>query len=171
MPSPHNRSSNYYGTAYGSGDDIDDGYSVTAGGNYDLGVAKIYAGVQYFDNIIPATTAVATTKDTFAAMGTGIKGQIKGYAAMAGGDTPVLGGTAMFAVGFTKAEDANPGDVKAENTRIGAGVGYTYALSKRTNIYAVVGYYRDSVDNYEGNLGDDRDPNVTTALIGLRHKF
>ena len=61
MPSPHNWSSNYYGTAYGSGDDIDDGYSGTAGVNYDLGVAKIYAGVQYFDNISPSTTAFATT--------------------------------------------------------------------------------------------------------------
>lgn len=154
--------------------DVDDGYSITAGGNYDLGAAKVYAGVQYFDNMIKATSADVTTKDTFAKIGTGINGQIKGYGVMAGVDTPVLGGTAMFAVGYTSTEEADPAaDVeKTESDRWGVGVGYTYNLSKRTNLYGVAAYYQDELKNEHTANGDrDRDPSSTSVVIGIRHKF
>lgn len=152
--------------------DVDDGFSITAGGNYDLGAAKIYAGVQYFDNMFKATTD-SDVKDTFAKIGNGFSGQLKGYGVMAGVDTPVLGGTAMFAVGYTSTEEANPAadTEKTESDRWGVGVGYTYSLSKRTNLYGVAAYYQDKIKNEHTTFTGDRDPSSTSVVIGLRHKF
>ena len=91
----------------------------------------------------------------------------------------------MIAAGYTSTEEANPAaDVqKTESDRWGVGVGYTYNLSKRTNLYGVAAYYRDSIKNERvektntaGNLtGEtslrDRDPSATTVVVGIRHKF
>ena len=181
----YNWSSNYAGSQLNGRQDLDDGFSVTAGGNYNFGVAKAYIGAQYFDNMIKTTTADDDTKDTFVKVGTGISGQVKGYGLIIGADAPVLGGTAMIAAGYTSTEEANPAaDVqKTESDRWGVGVGYTYNLSKRTNLYGVAAYYRDSIKNERvektntaGNLtGEtslrDRDPSATTVVVGIRHKF
>ena len=55
--------------------------------------------------------------------------------------------------------------------RLGVSVGYDYSLSKRTNVYTVLSYAKDKLEN-EGNVaGKDRDPNTTTWWVGMRHKF
>ena len=174
----YNWSSNYAGSQLNGRQDLDDGFSVTAGGNYNFGVAKAYIGAQYFDNMIKTTTADDDTKDTFVKVGTGISGQVKGYGLIIGADAPVLGGTAMIAAGYTSTEEANlAADVqKTESDRWG--VGYTYNLSKRTNLYGVAAYYRDSVKNERVETATsaditirDRDPSATTLVVGIRHKF
>ncbi|MBM6705099.1 porin, partial [Sutterella massiliensis] len=98
---------------------------------------------------------------------------IKGYSLMAGVDAPMFGGTGMFAVGYADTEDAevDKGAVKAESTRWGASAGYTYPLSKRTNVYGVVGYYQDKIENEEGKKGEDRDPSKAVVFLGMRHRF
>ena len=160
---------NWSSARYVNGD-VDDGFSVTAGGNFDFGVAKAYLGVQYFDNMFK-TTSAKDQKDTFAKIGTGVDGQLKGYGVIAGVDAPVLGGTAMFAVGYNDAKTTADVTDKAEAQRWGVGVGYTYALSKRTNLYGVAGDYQDKIEN-EGNVkGEDRDPSNTMFVVGMRHKF
>ncbi len=156
------------------GVDVDDGYTVTLGGSYDFEVVKAYLGAQYFDNMLGSLgTKADGNKDSFGLMSAvsdaGIK-QAKGYAVTAGVDAPVLGGNALFAVGYSYAEDStDTPDLKdAEFTRFGVSAGYTYALSKRTNVYGVVAYSQDKLEKIEET---DRDPSNYGVAIGLRHKF
>ena len=169
----YNWSSNLETTAnVPAGDDLDDGYAVTLGATYDFQVVKAYLAAQYFDNMVK-TSSTSEDKLTFSKIGTGILGQFKGYAVTAGVDAPVWGGTAMFAAGYTSTEatDNATGAKKAESDRWGLGVGYNYPLSKRTNVYAVAGYYQDKITNESGVDGADRDPSTTTVMLGMRHRF
>ena len=162
--------------------DLDDGLSVTLGGSYDFEVAKVFLSGQYFDNMIgndksqPGSDPVDAGKsDSFYSFSSYFDNQnpIEGYALQAGVSAPVAGGTAMFAVGYTDAEEANSeaDQAKVEFKRIGTSVGYTYSLSKRTNLYGVAAYYRDSVKNEGHEAGADRDPSTVTVYAGIRHTF
>ena len=162
--------------------DLDDGLSVTLGGSYDFEVAKIFLSGQYFDNMIgndksqPGSDPVDAGKsDSFYSFSSYFDNQnpIEGYALQAGVSAPVAGGTAMFAVGYTDAEEANSeaNQAKIEFKRIGMSVGYTYSLSKRTNLYGVAAYYRDSLKNEKNVAGADRDPSTVTVYAGIRHTF
>ena len=162
--------------------DLDDGLSVTLGGSYDFEVAKVFLSGQYFDNMIgndksqPNSDPVDAGKsDSFYSFSSylGNQNPIEGYALQAGVSAPVAGGTAMFAVGYTDAEEANSeaDQAKVEFKRIGTSVGYTYSLSKRTNLYGVAAYYRDSVKNEGHEAGADRDPSTVTVYAGIRHTF
>ena len=158
--------------------DLDDGLSVTLGGSYDFGVAKAYLSGQYFDNMLANDATVAAdqkdTMDTYASFGSYFSGKaFKGYSILAGMDAPVLGGKALFAVGYTDAKDADGSDAlgKTELSRYGASVGYTYDLSRRTNVYAVAAYYKDSVDKDASLSHQDHDPSTATIYAGIRHTF
>ena len=167
--------------------DLDDGLTVTLGGSYDFEVAKVFLSGQYFDNMIGndkygTKAANAGKSDSFYSFSGyfGDQNPIEGYALQAGVSAPVAGGTAMFAVGYTDAEQVKTPEGstdKAEFKRLGASVGYTYSLSKRTNVYGVAAYYRDSVDNAynadnkANDSADDRDPSTVTVYAGIRHTF
>ena len=159
--------------------DLDDGLTVTLGGSYDFEVAKVFLSGQYFDNMIgndkSGKTTDAGNSDSFYSFSSyfGDQNPIEGYALQAGVSAPVAGGTAMFAVGYTDAEEANSeaNQAKIEFKRIGTSVGYTYSLSKRTNLYGVAAYYRDSVKNEGHEAGADRDPSTVTVYAGIRHTF
>ncbi len=162
-------------------DDLDDGYAVTLGGFYDFGVAKVYLAGQYFDNML--TSSSDEDKDNALNLAGNVASNlgysyalIKGYGVTAGVRAPLWGGTGMFAVGYADTEAADFDDddgkyKKPELKRLGASIGYTYPLSKRTNIYGVAAYYQDKVDNYGGERGKDCDPSTTTVYVGLRHQF
>ena len=162
-----------------SDDDTDDAYTFSLGGNYDFGFMKAYLGAQYFDNMFKKTydwNGDDTDRDAYAAIGT--HGQFKGYGITAGVDAPVLGGTAMFAVGYSDTEqtEAKEGFDKEKMTRLGASVGYTYNLSKRTNLYTVLSYYKDKYEDEvttvnEKEVAGDRDPSSTMFWVGMRHRF
>ena len=79
----------------------------------------------------------------------------------------------MFAVGYSDTEqcEADAAGVKEEMTRLGASVGYSYNLSKRTNVYGVASYYQDSYDNYQNEKDKDYDPSTAILWLGMRHKF
>ena len=153
--------------------DLKDGFAVTLGGSYDFQVVKAYLAAQYFDNMWMSSSNAKESMD-FAKVGVGIDGPMKGYAVTAGVDAPIWGGTAMFAAGYTSTEadwDLDPADKKAESDRWGVGIGYNYPLSKRTNVYAVAGYYQDKITNEDCVPGEDRDPSTTTVMLGMRHRF
>ena len=153
--------------------DLKDGFAVTLGGSYDFQVVKAYLAAQYFDNMWMSSSNAKESMD-FAKVGVGIDGPMKGYAVTAGVDAPIWGGTAMFAAGYTSTEadwDLDPADKKAESDRWGVGIGYSYPLSKRTNVYAVAGYYQDKITNEDCVPGEDRDPSTTTVMLGMRHRF
>ncbi len=137
---------------------LDDGVAVILGGNYDFGVAKVFAKATYFDN-------AASYEDTFDLKKLGL-GTVKGWGAELGTDVPAFGGNFKAAVGYREAKNVDNTDVKAE--RWNAAVGYTYAFSKRTNVYGAVGYAQEKL---KGTAEDDRTPNKVQAGFGLVHKF
>lgn len=154
---------NYRSWYAASAHDTDDSLTVTLGGNYDFGVAQIFFGAQYFDEV--ETFGSLVTK-----VDTGFAGKIKGYGLNLSANIPVAGGKIMAGLGFVDAEaadseTAHDGD---EFQRYVVSVGYDYPFSKRTDAYVVASYMQDSID-YKAS--DDLDPSAYTLVVGLRHKF
>lgn len=129
----------------------------TFGGNYDFGVLKLFGGVQYFDKV---------GSDVF--KGTKIfSGKFKGWGAQVSASMPVAGGTLLAGVGYMDGKKAKGETVeKNDINRIRATVGYSYPLSKRTNVYAAAGLGRD-----ETKLTEKTKYDYATAFFGLRHNF
>lgn len=157
-----------YRTWNGAGaDDIDDSLTVTLGGNYDFGVAQVFFGAQYFDEV-KTFGSLLTTK--FDGTNTLFADKIKGYGLNLSANIPVAGGKIMAGLGFVDAEAAD--SLKAsdgdEFQRYVVSVGYDYPFSKRTDAYVVASYMQDSIDY---KVADDLDPSAYTLVVGLRHKF
>ena len=153
--------------------DIDDSLTVTLGGSYDFDVAKVYLGVQYFDEV-KASAFSGVVNDVV----DGLSGyKIKGYGVSLTADAPVAGGKAMFGVGYLDAdtsdnwEDNHVGST-AELQRYVVSVGYSYPFSKRTDVYGVATYMQDQVEAKTGNVKTaDFEPSAYGLYIGLRHLF
>lgn len=141
----------YDGTSLG---EQDDPLTVSLGGNYNFGVAKLYVATQYFKD---SGLAVKMIQNDNA-------GKFDGFGLSVGADVPAFGGTAKVLVGYMDAEDQNPdaNDVQ----RYTFSVGYEYPLSKRTFVYGGAGYYMDSYDK----ALDDK-ASVAAVNAGLVHKF
>lgn len=149
-----------------SAKDTDDSLTVTLGGNYDFNVAKLYAGVQYFDEVAGKWIGASANKP----------GKVKGWAATVSASAPVAGGNAMLGVGYT---DASAADSVTDNgnsardfdlSRWVVSAGYTYNLSKRTNLYGVASYMQDKLEPSVAGA-EDVKPTATTVMVGLRHRF
>ena len=148
--------------------DIDDSLTVTLGGSYDFEVVKVYLGAQYFDEV-----KLSNFKGVIKAAGVGQSNKVKGYGISLTGDAPVLGGKAMFGIGYTDAESADSEDKTAdvELQRYVVSVGYDYPFSKRTDVYAVASYMQDSWEDKSKAEKVDADPSAYTFYVGLRHRF
>ena len=140
-----------------SAKDTDDSLTVTLGGNYDFNVAKLYAGVQYFDEVAGKWIGASANKP----------GKVKGWAATVSASAPVAGGNAMLGVGYT---DASAADSVTDLSRWVVSAGYTYNLSKRTNLYGVASYMQDKLEPSAAGA-EDVKPTATTVMVGLRHRF
>ena len=136
--------------------DLDDGVAVILGGNYDFGVAKAFAKAAYFDNAV-------SYEDTFKLKDN--LGVVKGWGAELGTNVPAFGGNILAAVGYREAKNVDKTSIKSE--RWNAGLGYTYAFSKRTNVYGAVAYAQEKIKG----TAEDRTPNSVQAGFGLVHKF
>ncbi len=154
--------------------DVDDSLTVTFGGNYDFEVAKIYAGVQYFDEVDAKFLDGNYFDDTASTTNAGVlkDKKMKGYALTLSADAPLAGGKAMFGVGYYDAEAADS-VAKANDfdlTRWVVSAGYDYNLSKRTDVYAVANYMQDK---YEAKAAGSKEvkPDSYALMVGLRHKF
>ena len=162
-----------YATANANGaqpnaSDIDDSLTVTLGGSYDFEAVKVYLGAQYFDEV-----KLSNFKGVIKAAGVGQSNKVKGYGISLTGDAPVLGGKAMFGIGYTDAESADSEDKTAdvELQRYVVSVGYDYPFSKRTDVYAVASYMQDSWEDKSKAEKVDADPSAYTFYVGLRHRF
>ena len=152
----------------GTGEDMDDSLTVTLGGSYDFEAVKVYLGAQYFDEV-----KLSNFKGVIKAAGVGQSNKVKGYGISLTGDAPVLGGKAMFGIGYTDAESADSEDKTAdvELQRYVVSVGYDYPFSKRTDVYAVASYMQDSWEDKSKAEKVDADPSAYTFYVGLRHRF
>ena len=142
---------------YGS---VDNGYSFVLGGNYDFGVAKAFAKVTYFDNqvnVLDSFDLISDSRDLKKAEA------LKGWGAELGTNVPAFGGNFLAAVGYRDAKDVDDGSYKFK--RWNAAVGYTYAFSKRTNVYGLAGYAQEKANAL------DRKASGAQVGFGLVHKF
>ena len=135
----------------------DDPLTVSLGGNYNFGVAKLYVATQYFKDTGLAVEMIQTGKT----------GTFDGFGLSVGADVPAFGGTAKVLVGYMDAEDqtTTANDVQ----RYTFSVGYEYPLSKRTFVYGGAGYYMDSYDK-GFDAGYDDKASVAAVNAGLVHK-
>lgn len=145
----------------------DDPLTVSLGGNYNFGVAKLYVAGQYFkDSDLAVKQIDRHNKDTNTKGQTGK--QFNGFGLTVGADVPAFGGTAKALVGYMDADDQAATDAH-DMQRYAFSVGYEYPLSKRTFVYGGAGYYVDSYDK----VAADRDDKASVAAVnaGLVHKF
>ena len=152
--------------------DVDDSLTVTLGGSYDFDVAKLYLGVQYFDEVKVSSIGGLfgkTFKDDIYAGGFPSFGdtKIEGYSFALTGDMPLFNGKAMAGVAYIDAEPADSMKFDADINRYIVSVGYDYPFSKRTDVYTVASYMNDKVES----AGDEFNPSAYTLMVGLRHKF
>ena len=154
--------------------DQDDSLTVTFGGNYDFEVVKLYAGAQYFDEIKTSKMkGVIQDVDKFnSGASVGFADRMKGWSIGVSAGIPAAGGTVMVGAAYLDAEAADSESSEAtpddELTRWIVSAGYDYPFSKRTDVYGVVTYNQDSIDNVGAQ---DVDPSVWGVMIGLRHRF
>ena len=149
-----------YGNDAANYGNVDNGYSFILGGNYDFGVAKAFAKVTYFDNqvnVLDSFDLISDSRDLKKAEA------LKGWGAELGTNVPAFGGNFLAAVGYRDAKDVDDGSYKFK--RWNAAVGYTYAFSKRTNVYGLAGYAQEKANAL------DRKASGAPVGFGLVHKF
>lgn len=138
--------------------DVEDPLTVSLGGNYNFGVAKLYVATQYFKDSDLAVKMIQNVEKV---------GEFDGFGLSVGADVPAFGGTAKVLVGYMDAEDQT--SAANDVQRYTFSVGYEYPLSKRTFVYGGAGYYMDSYDKVD--VGHDDKASVAAVSAGLVHKF
>ena len=148
-------------------ENVDNGFSVIAGGNYDFKAVRVYGQVNYFDNQSTLVNSVGgLDKFTATTSTTDEKGNLgyEGWGISLGATAPAFGGTVIAGVSYRDAEEVQ-GD--NEYKRWEAALGYTYAFSKRTNAYAGVTYAQQKAEMKD----KDQTPSAVGVMAGLVHKF
>ena len=133
-----------------------DGRAFSFGGNYDFGAAKLYAAYQY-----GKSQNFAGGVNTYVKHET----QVKGHNFGLGVAVPVGVGTVNFAGYYTTAESENNSDNTVKTYNVAAT--YTYPFSKRTSVYAGVGYLQIK----DKLTGTSEKTKSFDAAIGLAHSF
>jgi predicted porin len=139
----------------------DDPWTVNLAANYDFGFIKPYIFAQYFKH--SAFNSVGSDYQTRISSGTGKK--YNGFGVLAAVQWPMFGGKAKVGAGYAKGE--GDGSNTTDVVRYSAHVGYDYSLSKRTDLYADLGWVRQDLKNTL-----DRS-NLTGAELsaGIVHRF
>ena len=147
--------------------DVEDPLTVSLGGNYNFGVAKLYVATQYFKDSDLSVKQIDRYDEKSNKTGCQDASQFDGFGLSVGADVPAFGGTAKVLVGYMDAEDQSTAAQDVQ--RYTFSVGYEYPLSKRTFVYGGAGYYMDSYDKVY--VGHDDKASVAAVNAGLVHKF
>lgn len=147
-------------TLKASGSRGDDGTNVTAGVNYDFGVAKVFLAGNYYK-----AGKVVGKKWTYDAENGGkteeTKTDISSWGVSTSVEAPLAAGTFQAAVGYgVETDDVEDTDTKVLNV----GAFYKYPLSKRTYVYAGAGYDQEKTD------GSDT-VKTYEVISGIAHHF
>ena len=164
-------------TAHNDGEkkDVEDAVRVILGGSYDLGAVKPYVSAAYFkDGAINDIGGMLdqnnSAKTTIADIGK--NNYFDGYGVVLGAKVPAFGGAFYGNVGYLDADsDSNALSSKIEKIEVKrwfAGIGYDYSLSKRTTVYADLGYAQDK---WEQGKTLDAKPSMFQGAVGLMHSF
>lgn len=163
-------------TMYGSVDskapaDVDNGYTVTLGGNYSFSNGlKLLAFVQYFDDQYLNTNARAgvTLDGVMHVTDQGGYGYVSGYGLSLGMNYPIGEGTLKGQIAYRDMDNTtDTNDV--DFNRWYVALGYDYPLSKRTNLYAMTGFTQEKVEN--NVTKKEATPYGYELSIGIVHRF
>ena len=151
-----------YGSDRKTAQNDNDGWTVTVGGNYTFdGGVKVLAFAQAFgEQELPTYRAGVGTAGVGALGGYGF---VDGYGVGLGVNVPALGGVAKASVGYRDME--NQSDVNFK--RVVAALGYDYAISKRTAVYAMTGWSQEKVET----ATTEAKPNGYEVTAGIVHRF
>ena len=160
-------------TMYGSVDskapaDVDNGYTVTLGGNYSFSNGlKLLAFVQYFDDQYLNTNARAgVTRDgVMHVTNDGGYGYVSGYGLSLGMNYPIGEGTLKGQVAYRDMDNTDDVDFN----RWYVALGYDYPLSKRTNLFAMTGFTQEKVEN--NVTKKEATPYGYELSVGIVHRF
>ena len=142
--------------------DADDAYNVTAGVNYDFGVAKAFLAANYFDGGERSNWVLSGMLDHEYTMGAGEYSQWGTVASVA---VPLSAGELQAMVGYGEGTFEPTVGEDVDLTRYTVGAYYEYPLSKRTYVYAAAGYTQTESDNW------DADEKYTKVISGIVHNF
>ena len=157
-------------TAHKAGEkqDVKDAVRVILGGSYDLGAVKPYVSAAYFkDGGIGDVGGMLAQHDELKTAG---DYYYDGYGLVLGAKVPAFGGAFYGSVGYLDADtDRNAKEEieKVDVKRWFVGVGYDYSLSKRTTVYADLGYAQDKWEQGK----DNAKPSMYRAAVGMMHSF
>ena len=169
-------------TVIGSDRKIDDALAFSIGANYDMGFMKPFIGFQYgkHEQSIGGVPGFET-EDTQTYIG-----DLDGFAVAMGSAFPVWGGELQVSVYYADgdgnaywyesgpAEGATSYDAyKMDVKRYGVALFHNYELSKRTSLYAGIGY---DYQEYDLNLvgGNEKEHSEQDGIqvgVGLVHNF
>lgn len=141
----------------------DDAYTLNLGANYNFGVAKVFAGGQYFKGVDDPANIYSVYDEEHSPLA-----NAKGWGATIGTEMPVAGGSFKLAGSYLDGETDNGANVQDMNA-YAVSVGYDYALSKRTSVYTAAGYtYREfELRNADSKWSQDQ----YQVMMGLVHSF
>lgn len=146
----------------GHGKDPEDQWTVSLAADYDFGVAKVYVAGQYFKD----ANTVGTFEELSVLSG---RDELEGYGFVVGADIPLAGGLLTVGGAYTDGEDKAK-DSKIEFDGWNVGAQYKYQLSKRTRVYATVGY-----TNLEAETGlatdETNEYKYWGGNVGIAHYF
>ena len=137
------------------------------GGNYDFGVAKVFAMGQYFNGLVESPTL-----DTLVTSGGYTTDGVKGYGFHLGTQVPVAGGLVTVGGYYSNFEQdgLKAGAEKKKGDYYGLAARYEYDLSKRTMLYVGAGYGVETRDKMADDK-DDAQNQLVQAYLGLTHRF
>lgn len=157
---------------------IDDAMAFSIGANYDMGFMKPFIGFQYgqHEQMIGGVSVVETDE-------TGsYVGDLDGYAVAVGSAFPIWGGelqvSVYYADGDGKAysyykDETTPEVSKMNVKRYGVALFHNYELSKRTSLYAGIGYDYQEYDESDVNSSEKAhsEQDSVQVGVGLVHNF
>ncbi len=157
---------------------IDDAMAFSIGANYDMGFMKPFIGFQYgqHEQMIGGLPVVETDETK------SYVGDLDGYAVAVGSAFPIWGGelqvSVYYADGDGKAYDyyqdeTTPEVSKMNVKRYGVALFHNYELSKRTSLYAGIGYDYQEYDasNVNSSEKEHSEQDSVQVGVGLVHNF
>lgn len=158
---------------------IDDAMAFSIGANYDMGFMKPFIGFQYgqHEQMIGGVSWFETDETE------SYVGDLDGYAVAVGSAFPIWGGelqvSVYYADGDGKAYDyyqdetTSPEVSKMNVKRYGVALFHNYELSKRTSVYAGIGYDYQEYDasNVNSSEKEHFEQDSVQVGVGLVHNF
>ncbi len=144
-----------------------DSHIISLGGSYDFDVAKVFAAYQYGTNQFYAAGFVASNIDLNFPDGSAPFDDtlVKGHNFHLGVSVPLFSGEAGFGAYYTRVKSVSDYANRIKSYNVLAT--YTYPLSKRTHVYAGVGY----TDSHLKSATRKVKENEFEMTAGFHHDF